>query len=111
MKILKEMHPEVNFEKEQNLVGDMILDSFDLVSLISEVEEAYEVRISQKILFRRTLIPPGCVPIQVRIHCLFTNIVLRSHWTRFRTNETFLRYVLLCRPMKPLNLCMFPLRL
>lgn len=49
MKILKEMHPEVNFEKEQNLVGDMILDSFDLVSLISEVEEAYEVRISQKI--------------------------------------------------------------
>lgn len=48
MEILKEMHPEVDFEKEQNLVGDMILDSFDLVSLISEVEEAYEVRISAK---------------------------------------------------------------
>ncbi len=48
MKILEEMHPEVDFEKEQNLVGDMILDSFDLVSLISEIEEAFEVRISAK---------------------------------------------------------------
>lgn len=46
--ILEDLHPDVDFEKEEHLVEDMILDSFDLVSLISEIEEIYEVRITAK---------------------------------------------------------------
>ena len=35
MEILKGIRPEVDFEKEEALIDDAVLDSFDLVSLIS----------------------------------------------------------------------------
>ncbi len=48
MKILREMHPDVDFETEEHLVEDMILDSFDIVSLISEINEEFDVTITAK---------------------------------------------------------------
>lgn len=48
MKILKELHPDVDFETEEHLVEDMILDSFDIVSLISEINEEFDVTITAK---------------------------------------------------------------
>ena len=33
--ILLELHPDVDFEKEERLIDYMILDSFDIISLIS----------------------------------------------------------------------------
>ena len=48
MNILSERHPDVDFEKEERLVEDMILDSFDIVSLISEINEEFDVTITAK---------------------------------------------------------------
>lgn len=48
MEILKELHPDVDFETEEHLVEDMILDSFDIVSLISEINEEFDVTITAK---------------------------------------------------------------
>lgn len=46
MNILKELRPEVDFEKEKKLIDQAILDSFDMVSLIGEINEAFEVEIT-----------------------------------------------------------------
>ena len=45
MNILKELHPDVDFESETNLIGDKILDSFDIVTLIAEISDAFDVAI------------------------------------------------------------------
>ena len=44
--ILKELRPDVDFESSQTLIDDGILDSFDLVSLIGELTDAFGVDIS-----------------------------------------------------------------
>ena len=46
MNILKELRPEVDFANEQKLIDNAILDSFDMVSLIGEIYEAFDVEIS-----------------------------------------------------------------
>ena len=43
IKILKELHPEVDFESCTNLIDDKILDSFDIVTVISEINEEFDV--------------------------------------------------------------------
>ncbi len=45
LKILSNIHPEVDFETQDNLVSDKILDSFDIVTLITEITEVFEVTI------------------------------------------------------------------
>ena len=45
MKILKELRPEVDFENNDKLIDGGVLDSFDLVALIGELNEAFEVEI------------------------------------------------------------------
>lgn len=45
LKILNELHPEVDFTSEQNLIDDGILDSFDIVTLISEIYDTMGVSI------------------------------------------------------------------
>lgn len=46
LKILTDLHPEVNFEVENSLVDDMVLDSFDIISIIAEVNEQFDVSVS-----------------------------------------------------------------
>ncbi|MCD8300868.1 MAG: acyl carrier protein [Clostridiales bacterium] len=43
MEILQELHPEVDFETCTTLVDDKIIDSFDIVSIISEISEEFDV--------------------------------------------------------------------
>ncbi len=45
MRILKEMHPEVDFDTADDLIGDGVLDSLDIVTLITEINSAYDVNI------------------------------------------------------------------
>lgn len=45
LQILSELHPEVDFETCDTLIDDKIIDSFDIVSLISEINEEYDVAI------------------------------------------------------------------
>ncbi|MBD5551424.1 MAG: acyl carrier protein [Lachnospiraceae bacterium] len=46
LEILNGLHPEVDFETCERLIDDKILDSFDIVSIIAEVNEAFDVTIS-----------------------------------------------------------------
>lgn len=45
VKILEEMRPEFDFRGSDNFIEDGYLDSFDLVTLISEIEEKYGISI------------------------------------------------------------------
>lgn len=45
MKILNELRPDVDFENETALITDGILDSFDIVSLIGEINQEFDVSI------------------------------------------------------------------
>jgi acyl carrier protein len=45
LKILQELHPEVDFDTHESLIDDKILDSFDIITLISEINEEYDVKI------------------------------------------------------------------
>ena len=46
--ILQELHEDVEFEKEEALVDDKVLDSFDLVTLVAELGEEFDVEITAK---------------------------------------------------------------
>ena len=46
--ILRDMQPDVDFETQEHLIDDMILDSLDIVSLISEISEEFDVTITAK---------------------------------------------------------------
>ena len=46
LQILSDLHPEVDFKECDTLIDDGILDSFDIVSLISEINEEFDVVIS-----------------------------------------------------------------
>lgn len=43
LKILTNLHPEVDFETSTDLVDGKIIDSFDIVSIISEINDEYDV--------------------------------------------------------------------
>lgn len=45
LEILKAIRPDVAFENETTLIDDGILDSFDVVSIISELDDAFGVQI------------------------------------------------------------------
>ena len=46
LEILRDLHPEVVFETCDTLIDDKILDSFDIVSIIAEIEDQFDVVIS-----------------------------------------------------------------
>ena len=48
LEILNDLHPEVDFETCDTLIDDEILDSFDIVSLIAEISNEFDVTISSK---------------------------------------------------------------
>ena len=48
LEILTDLHPDVDYETEEHLVDDMILDSLDIVSLISEISENFDVTITAR---------------------------------------------------------------
>lgn len=45
LNILKDLHPDVDFEANDKLIDNKILDSFDIVTIIAEVDNAYGVAI------------------------------------------------------------------
>ena len=45
LEILNNMHPEVDFETEDDLIGEGILDSLDIVTLITEINNTFDVSI------------------------------------------------------------------
>lgn len=45
LEILQGIRPDVDFENETELIDEGILDSFDVVSIISEIDDAFGVQI------------------------------------------------------------------
>ena len=45
LEILKSVRPDVDFENETELIDEGILDSFDVVSIISEIDDKFDVQI------------------------------------------------------------------
>ncbi len=43
--ILSDIRPDIEFENEENLVSDGLLESFDLVQLVATLEEEFDVEI------------------------------------------------------------------
>lgn len=43
--LLSEIRPDVDFKNEKSLIDDGILDSFDVVSIISEIDDVFGVQI------------------------------------------------------------------
>ena len=43
--ILEELHPEYHYTESENFIEDGFLDSFDMVTLIAELEERFHVTI------------------------------------------------------------------
>lgn len=46
MQILSELRPDVDFANETALIDNGVLDSFDIISLVSELNDAFSVSIS-----------------------------------------------------------------
>lgn len=46
LSILKELRPEFGFEESKNFIEDGYLDSFDIITLVSELETAFDIVIS-----------------------------------------------------------------
>lgn len=45
LEILEGLHPEVDFETCRTLIDDKIIDSFDIVTLISDLSEEFDISI------------------------------------------------------------------
>ncbi len=45
LSIVKEARPDVAFENEKSLIDDGILDSFDIVSIISDLNDEFDINI------------------------------------------------------------------
>lgn len=45
LELLNRIRPDVDFKVEGNLIDDGILDSFDIVSIISEIDDEFGVAI------------------------------------------------------------------
>lgn len=50
LEILSDLHPEVDFETEDGLIDKGIIDSFDIVSIIAEISDTYDVTISAEMI-------------------------------------------------------------
>lgn len=46
--VLQELHEDIDYEEEEALVDDRILDSFDLATLVTELGEEFDVEITAK---------------------------------------------------------------
>lgn len=45
LKILEELKPDVDFTAEKELIDNSVLDSFDIVQLISQLNETFDIEI------------------------------------------------------------------
>ena len=43
LNILTDLHPDVDFDTCTTLIDDKILDSFDIITIISEINEEFDV--------------------------------------------------------------------
>ena len=45
MELLEGIRPDIDFENEKALVTDRLLESFDIINLVSEINDEFDVKI------------------------------------------------------------------
>jgi len=45
LEILKELHPDVDYDSCESLINDKILDSFDIITIITEINTEFDIAI------------------------------------------------------------------
>ena len=45
LEILRGIRPDVDFENEKELIDASVLDSFDIIAIVSEFDEAFDIDI------------------------------------------------------------------
>ena len=45
MEILQDLRPDIDFDAEQSLIDDRILDSFDIMSLVGSINDEFDITI------------------------------------------------------------------
>lgn len=45
MEVLSALKPEIDFEQEKELIDEGLLESFDVITLIAEIEEQFGIEI------------------------------------------------------------------
>lgn len=68
IEILENLHPEVDFDTCTTLIDDKILDSFDIITIISEINEEFDVVIPAE-----EIIPENFNSAQA-LHALITRL-------------------------------------
>lgn len=61
MEILTELRPDVDFETADKLIDDGILDSFDIVSLVGELNDEYDIDINVEDLLPENFNSPAAM--------------------------------------------------
>lgn len=46
MEILNDIRPDLDFESETKLIDDGILDSFDIITIVSEISSAFDINVN-----------------------------------------------------------------
>ena len=46
LEILKSIRPDVDFENEKSLIDNEILDSLDVISIVGEINDFYDIEIN-----------------------------------------------------------------
>ncbi len=46
LKIMSEIRPDIDFEKETELIDADILDSFDIIAIVSDVNDQFGIQIN-----------------------------------------------------------------
>lgn len=44
--ILNDIRPDVDFQTEDKLIDSSILDSFDIITIVSEINDAFDIEIN-----------------------------------------------------------------
>lgn len=50
LQILQDLHPDVDFLSEDGLIDGGILDSFDIVSIVAEIDAEFDIQIPPQAL-------------------------------------------------------------
>ena len=45
LEILTDLHPDVDYESCKTLIDDKILDSFDIIAIITEIDNTFDVAV------------------------------------------------------------------
>lgn len=50
LEILMDLDPDIDYETEDKLIDNKVLDSFSIVSLVSQIADTFDIEISPKYL-------------------------------------------------------------